>query len=142
MKKGNKASRIIIDTNIWISFLIGKHLKGLHKIIASGAIQIITCKEQITELSIVFGKSKIRKLFTQYQINEFFELLEDCAEIIDLKSKVNICRDPKDNYLLSLAIDAAADYLITGDNDLLILQSISFTKIISYKEFELLPFKA
>jgi putative PIN family toxin of toxin-antitoxin system len=142
MKKANKANRVIIDTNVWISFLIGKHLKGLHKIISSGTIQIITCKEQISELSEVFKKPKIRKIFTQYQINEFFELLDDCAEVICVKSNVDICRDPKDNYLLSLAIDANAHFLITGDNDLLILQSIHSTHIISYKDFELLPFKA
>ena len=142
MKKANKANRVIIDTNVWISFLIGKHLKGLNKIISSGTIQIITCKEQISELSEVFKKPKIRKIFTHYQINEFFELLDDCAEVISIKSNVDICRDPKDNYLLSLAIDANAHFLITGDNDLLILQTIHSTHIISYKDFELLPYNA
>lgn len=57
--------------------------------------------------------------------------------IHDATSKVNICRDPKDNYLLSLAIDANADFIITGDNDLLILQTVRSSKIISYKEFGL-----
>ena len=42
----------------------------------------------------------------------------------------------KDNYLLSLATDANADYLITGDNDLLVLEKINSTQIIRYKEFE------
>jgi len=42
----------------------------------------------------------------------------------------------KDNYLLSLAIDSNADFLITGDNDLLILSRIENTKIIKYSDFE------
>jgi putative PIN family toxin of toxin-antitoxin system len=136
MKRENKVNKVIIDTNVWISFLIGKHLKGLHRIIASGTIQIITCNEQIVELSEVFQKPKIRKFFTPYQINEFFELLDDCALIVELKSEVDICRDPKDNYLLALAIDGEANYIITGDKDLLILRSVGFARIISYKEFE------
>jgi len=42
----------------------------------------------------------------------------------------------KDNYLLSLAIDSNADFLITGDNDLLLLNSIENTKIIKFIDFE------
>ena len=56
MSKESKSDRIIVDTNIWISFLIGKHLKGLHQLIASEKIEIITCEEQVVELSEVFRK--------------------------------------------------------------------------------------
>ena len=131
MKKESKINKVIIDTNVWISFLIGKHLKGLHKMIASDTIKIITCKEQLSELSEVLQKPKIRKYFTLYQINEFFELLDDCSLIVDVKSEVDICRDPKDNYLLALAKDAEANYMISGDDDLLTLHSFAFAKIIS-----------
>lgn len=136
MKKANKTNKVIIDTNIWISFLIGKHLKGLHRHIASDTLKIITCKEQLHELSEVFQRPKIRKYFTSYQINEFFELLDDCSLLTDVKSKVDICRDPKDNFLLALAIDSDANYIISGDNDLLTLKSFASAKIISYREFE------
>lgn len=43
-----------------------------------------------------------------------------------------------DTNLLSLAKDNGADYLITGDNDLLILEKFEKTKIITIKEYELL----
>jgi len=56
--------------------------------------------------------------------------------LINVFSKVDICRDAKDNYLLSLAIDAKIDFLITGDKDLLSLQQIETTKIINFKDFE------
>ena len=61
MKKENKYYKVIIDTNVWISFLIGKQLKGLPRIIASGTIKVITCREQVAELSEVFRKPKIKK---------------------------------------------------------------------------------
>jgi hypothetical protein len=136
MKKVSKSCKVIIDTNIWISFLIGKSLKGLQYDINDQFVFIISCDEQVQELKEVFRKTKIKKHFTLEQTKEFFELFFEAAEIMPLKSKVDLCRDPKDNYLLSLATDANADYLITGDNDLLVLEKINNTQIMKYKEFE------
>ena len=52
-----------------------------------------------------------------------------------VKSNIEICRDEKDNFLLNLALDSKADYLLTGDKDLLILESIENTEIITFSEF-------
>lgn len=136
MKKGNRFHKVIIDSNIWISFLIGKNLTGLHYLIDEQKIKIITCNEQRAELAEVFKKAKIRKYFSKYQVIEFFELLDESSECIRLITQSDLCRDPKDNYLVSLAIDSNADYLITGDKDLLELNSIENTKIIKYTDFE------
>ena len=136
MKKANKSFKVIVDSNIWISFLMGKNLKGLQEYIDSQTIIIVTCNEQIQELTEVFKKSKIKKYFTLQQIREFFELLEESSVNVVLKTKTELCRDLKDNYLLSLAIDSDADFLITGDNDLLILTSVENTKIIKFIDFE------
>jgi predicted nucleic acid-binding protein len=46
------------------------------------------------------------------------------------------CRDPKDDYLLALAIASDAHYLVTGDADLLDLKHINNTIIIRYTDFE------
>jgi hypothetical protein len=136
MKKANKSFKVIVDTNIWISFLIGKNLKGLHEYIDSQAIIIVTCNEQIQELAEVFKKPKIKKYFTAEQIENFFELLDESSVKVDLKTKTDICRDLKDNYLISLAIDSNADFLITGDNDLLVLNKVENTSMIKFNDFE------
>ena len=52
-----------------------------------------------------------------------------------MESKINECRDPKDNFLLSLSVDGKADFLVTGDSDLLVLEKIEKTKIVSWTEF-------
>ena len=52
-----------------------------------------------------------------------------------VNSEITICRDSKDNFLLALAKDAGADFLITGDKDLLSLKTFGNTKIISLNEF-------
>lgn len=46
-----------------------------------------------------------------------------------------MCRDEKDNFLLNLSIDSKADYLITGDKDLLVLEKIEWTEIMSFTDF-------
>jgi putative PIN family toxin of toxin-antitoxin system len=61
-----------------------------------------------------------------------FELFVD---LVDVKIKVNACRDPKDNFLLSLSKDGKANFLITGDKDLLELKSFGTTKIITFTKF-------
>jgi uncharacterized protein len=136
MKKENKSIKTIVDTNVWISFLIGKSLKGLHYYIDNNKISIITCNEQFQELNEVLRKSKLKKYFTVEQVDEFLELISEASESVSLKTKIEICRDPKDNYLISLAVDSNADYLITGDADLLELVEVGNTRIIKYIDFE------
>lgn len=138
MKKANKSLKVIVDTNIWISFLIGKSLKSLQEYIDSQSIIIVTCNEQIRELNEVFKKPKIKKYFTFEQIDVFFELLNESSVNVVIKTKTELCRDLKDNYLLSLAIDSNADFLISGDNDLLVLNKVESTKIIKFIDFEII----
>lgn len=61
--------------------------------------------------------------------------IETFGQLIKVESKTNKCRDPKDNFLLSLSIDGKADFLVTGDSDLLILKKIENTQIVSWAEF-------
>ncbi|HAL82334.1 MAG TPA: putative toxin-antitoxin system toxin component, PIN family [Mucilaginibacter sp.] len=56
-------------------------------------------------------------------------------EIIGLKANLTGSRDIKDNFLLSLSFDGNADYLITGDLDLLILQTTGSTEIVTLRDF-------
>ena len=136
MKKESKSYKIIVDSNIWISFLIGKNLLGLQNYIDSQKIKIITCNEQLTELSEVFKKPKLKRYFTKDQISEFFELLDESSDCILISTKSNICRDSKDNYLVSLALDSYANFLITGDKDLLDLKKIGHTIVLKYNDFD------
>ena len=52
-----------------------------------------------------------------------------------INHSVNLCRDSKDNFLLSLAIEGNADYLITGDKDLLVIGKFQKTKMVSFSQF-------
>ena len=61
--------------------------------------------------------------------------MDQYGSIIKVKSKVNLCRDTKDNFWLELAKDSKANYLVTGDKDLLIIEEFGKTKILTLKDF-------
>ena len=61
--------------------------------------------------------------------------MKKVAKMVETKSVQTQCRDPKDNFLLELAVDGKADYLITGDKDLLELKSVHKTKIVRIEDF-------
>lgn len=81
------------------------------------------------------NRPKFKKYFSQKDIEKIFENFDHFGELISVHSNVQICRDKKDNFLLNLAIDSKADFLITGDKDLLILEKIENTKIITFADF-------
>jgi predicted nucleic acid-binding protein len=60
---------------------------------------------------------------------------EPFMDLIDVISIISICRDPKDNFLLALAKDGKADFLLTGDKDLLHLKKFGKTKIATMTSF-------
>jgi len=77
----------------------------------------------------------LKNYFKQKDVTALVEVLEKHAELVTVTSNIEACRDSKDNFLLSLAVDGKADYLITGDKDLLTLQKFKKTKIVALTGF-------
>jgi len=128
--------RIIIDTNLWISFLLSKKFGFIDKLLNNGTAKLIFCDELLAELVEVTSRPKLRKFFAMEDWNLIFEIIDRHAIYTPVVSSVILCRDAKDNFLLSLAQDAQADYLLTGDNDLLVLRTFGVTQIITITEFQ------
>ena len=91
--------------------------------------------ELVNEFVSVAQRKKFRKYFSEQNLNELIELLCKMGELVKVTSSVNICQDPKDDFLLNLVLDSKADYLITGDQDLLVLEKVGTTEILSLKHF-------
>ena len=60
----SRVVKVIFDTNVWISFLIGKRLSGIRQYISGGRIQIVTTDLLLREIKEVTGRKKLRKYFT------------------------------------------------------------------------------
>lgn len=131
----SKTDRVVIDTNLWISFLITKDFKKLDGKIKSGRVKLLFSLELIEEFLTVANRTKFKKYFGKDDLGLLLDLFDVYGELVDIRSKVKVCRDPKDNFLLSLAKDAKANFLITGDKDLLTIKKFEQTKIIEFSEF-------
>ena len=131
----NKVSRVIVDTNLWISFLITKDFKKLDKIIFSKNCILVFSQELLNEFLEVVRRPKFRRFFSASDLEEILETIDEYADFVNVQTKIDVCRDPKDNFLLSLAIDGNADFLLTGDNDLLDLIKFGETNIITISDF-------
>ena len=131
----NKGYRIIIDTNLWISFLITKDFSKLDEIIFSRHGILIFSQELLEEFLEVAKRPKFRRFFTAEHIEEILETIHEYADFVKVYTKVEVCRDIKDNFLLSLSIDGNADYLLTGDKDLLELEKYGGTSIKTISSF-------
>jgi uncharacterized protein len=130
-----RPDRIIIDTNLWISYLITKDFKNLDNKIITEKVKVIFSLELIEEFLSVAHRPKFKKYFTKHNIEQLVDIFEVYGEIVEVKSTLESCRDPKDNFLLSLAKDSKAKYLITGDKDLLNITTIGKTKIITMTDY-------
>jgi putative PIN family toxin of toxin-antitoxin system len=130
--------RIIIDTNLWISFLLSRKYAFIDKLLSNKKIQLIFCNELLAELMEVAARLKLRRFFTPDDKKMIFDLIERYADYVVVSSNVDLCRDDKDNFLLSLAKDSDADFLITGDKDLLVMKKFKGTSIVTIAEYQLI----
>lgn len=78
----------------------------------------------------------MKKYFPKESVKELIELLETIAEKIEINPTHFINRDSKDNFLLDLIDFSKADYLVTGDKDLLEHNSFKTAQILTPAEFE------
>ena len=127
--------KAIIDTNLFISFLIGKRLKGLKDSIIRSNVTLIFSEQNIEELELVTRREKFRKYFNQSDVDDLIEFIRIIGQIYLINEYEEICRDPKDDFLLALAKKSKAHYLVTGDNDLLELREFQKSKIITIDQF-------
>ena len=129
-----KPLRIIIDTNLWISFLISGNAR-LDELLFSRKAILIFSEELLREFTNVANRPKFKRFFDLKDVEALLLTIGTHAEFIAVKTQVKLCRDPKDDFLLALALDSNADVLISGDSDLLEIREIGRTSIMTMSKF-------
>ncbi len=127
---------ILLDTNIIISalcFPFSKPRKAFDLAIKNG--NLLTSEDTFNELKNILLKKKFDKYIELGLRQEFLKQYSKLCKTIQISQKINICRDKKDNKFLELAKNGNADYIITGDSDLLILNPFENIKIITPDAF-------
>ncbi|WP_392533129.1 putative toxin-antitoxin system toxin component, PIN family [Nostoc sp. C117] len=129
---------IVIDTNVLLSAALspnGTARKALDKLYKE--FKIAQSDETYQELNTRIYKPKFDKYISDEDRQDFLGIVKKYSQFIEIKSQINICRDPGDNKFLELAKDANAEFLITGDQDLLSLNILAEyqNKIITPRDF-------
>jgi len=133
-EKDMDSKKIILDTNLWISFLISKKLDTIDELLLRGKITLLFSHELIEEFTNVTSRPKFKKYFSEEDILKLLLFFDLYGKLITISSSIDICRDFKDNFLLNLAVDGKADFLVTGDEDLLSLKEIEGIPILSFNQ--------
>ncbi len=131
----NKSLRLVIDTNWWISFVIKKYEGPFLSVLTEPRFRIFYSDELAAEVRDTMQNPKLAKYFSPRFAADFLAFFPKELEKVRVRSVVEVCRDSKDNFLLALSKDAKADFLITGDKDLLVLSEFEKTKILTLPEF-------
>ena len=128
--------KAVFDTNVLIAAFMTEGLcSGLLIRARKQAFKLVLCDDIIQEFEgILMKKFKL----TSIDISEISTIVSEAAsEILPEPGRIpNICRDPNDDMIIACAIDAAADYIVTGDEDLLILKRYKDIVIINPRNFE------
>lgn len=132
-------TRVVLDTNIWISIFLSKVLaREFEKLLIEEKIEIFTSKEILKEISRVLEYPKIKKILESSGIRskEVIEEILKVSTVVNPKEKFTVIEeDPEDNKFVECAVEACAEFLVSGDKHLLNLGQFKGIKIISAREF-------
>ena len=128
--------KIIIDTNLWISFLIGKRLQAMEMLFRHEDVSIYMCQELVDEILEVANRPKLSKYIKPQDIEYLEKLIKTYCIFVEINKKSTLpIRDPKDLYLLSLCESIPAEYIISGDDDLLSVDTQGRYQIMTFTDF-------
>lgn len=127
--------KILFDTNLWISFMIGKRLASLADVLCRHDVEVYVCEQQLDEIRGVIAREKFDRLISPETRYYFFEMIYDVCRFTDItvEAKSDI-RDPKDLYLLSMAESVPVDYIVSGDRDLTDMKQHAGIPILKFTE--------
>jgi len=133
-----RASKVVLDTNVLVSALINpmSELSKILKKVADGEVNNYTSIEILDEFLGVTSRKKIAIRVPEKERKRFLSLIEEISIMVTPRHKLDVVKDdPSDNKILECAVEAKADYIITGDQHLLRLKRYKNIKITNPSEF-------
>lgn len=135
-KKEQAVKRVVLDTNVIVSACLFKgELARLAELWKRGGIVPVVSKETFPELRAVLNYPKFA-----LSVDEVKTIIEDeilpYFDVVEIEEKVSgVCRDPYDDMFLSVAVSAAALWIVTGEKDLLELGKYGGAVIVTPNEY-------
>ena len=128
--------RCVFDTNAVVSAALFEHGNpGRAFYWALDNAEILLSEEVVEEICDVLGRDRFARYVTAEERDALIERLIAEARLIEVADEIAECRDPTDDKFLELAVSGNASYLVTGDDDLLVLDPFRGIRILSPREF-------
>jgi len=128
--------RFVLDSNVLVSAALFKRSiarQAFDSAVADG--QILMSELVLAEIQDVFSRSRFDKYLTTELRMAFLTDLLKVVQIVEITEAVKVCRDPKDDKFLELALSGQADYILSSDKDLLILHPFQGITISTPADF-------
>jgi uncharacterized protein len=128
--------RVVVDTNVLVSAVLFRSSQpaiALRKVLQHGTLLI--SQAIFEEWHEVLARPKFDRYVVEALRTEFLETILNDAVWVEIQESVIACRDPKDDKFLALAVNGQADFIVTGDRDLLVLNPFREISIVSPEEF-------
>jgi putative PIN family toxin of toxin-antitoxin system len=131
--------RVVLDTNVFVSAAIqsGASHRIVQHLIRENSDELVICDEILSEIrDVLFYRPRLRKWISLDDAKRYVEMLQLHFNFVPNPDFITpLSRDGDDDYILALAQRERADYVISGDKDLLVLQ-IPDLSIVTPAEFE------
>lgn len=130
--------KLVLDANTLVSAFFWKGNEyELFKLIEEGKAELYISREMLEEVEDVLNRDKFKDIIikTNQTSNQIVQKIISFSHlVIGSKLNINVCRDADDNMILECAVHAKADFIVSGDKDLLSLKEYKNIKIISTNE--------
>lgn len=128
--------RVVVDTNVLVSALLsGPVPRRIYHAFLDGSIALLFSRDTLAELIDVLSRPAFRSLTSETEVADLLAAIRRDALIVEAIERVSVCRDPKDDIFLACALAGRAEYLVTGDRDLLVLHPWRGIRILRPAEF-------
>ena len=129
-------SRFVFDTNAIVSAALlngSVSRRAFDKALDGGTI--LVSAETIGELDDVLGRPDFARYLAEDERLEFLAVLLHETELVQVTHQIRACRDARDDKFLELAMSGAADCIVSGDQDLLVLHPFQGVPIVTPRDF-------
>lgn len=129
-------TRFVFDTNVVISALLLK--QSVARQAFDKAIQVgkfLISRATVEELNDVLQRKGFERYVTEEERIEFLSAFVRDGVLVEIVERVKVCRDPKDDKFLELAVNGEATCIVSGDEDLLVLHPFRGIAIMTPRQF-------
>ncbi|MBU0571017.1 MAG: putative toxin-antitoxin system toxin component, PIN family [Candidatus Omnitrophica bacterium] len=129
--------KVVIDTNVFISGLLNSpSCRYIIKLLGAAKLTLIISPWILDELIGVISRPKFRNAITRETAEKIIEMISIQAVLVNPSREFDVIEDdPADNRFIDAAIEANADFIISGDRHLLDLKTFHDIRVITPAQF-------